>query len=120
VDADVVCGLSERMRRTASEKDFEILAYCFMPDHMHILVEGLSSDSHLVPFCMVLRQRLAHFYAGRTGRPLWQPGDWERVLRDEDTTEACALYIFGNPIRQGLATSIRAHRFSGGTWFERL
>jgi REP element-mobilizing transposase RayT len=30
----------EQFLRTAGEQHFEILVYCFMPDHVHLVVEG--------------------------------------------------------------------------------
>jgi putative transposase len=31
--------------RAAEQRLFAILAYCFMPDHLHLLVEGLLEES---------------------------------------------------------------------------
>jgi hypothetical protein len=50
---------------------------------------------------------------------LWQPGYWERVLRAEEDSVDCALYIFANPVRRGLARSPAEYPYSGGTWFAR-
>jgi putative transposase len=87
-----------------------------MPDHVHILLEGVTEDAHLVTCCRLLRQRLAHAYSQRVGRPLWQVGYWEWVLREEEQTEDCARYIFANPIRAGLSRTIGEYPFIGGTW----
>ena len=120
VDPRVVSNLTSLLLRTAAEQQFEVVAYCFMPNHLHLLVEGLSDDSELVAFCRLARQRLAHAYARCTSRPLWQPGYWEHVLREGDTSEACALYIVGNPLRKKLAQSIGDYPYSGGTWFDKV
>jgi putative transposase len=115
-----VALLAAQMLRTCEEHHFEVLAYCFMPDHLHLLLEGLSDDADMRSCCRLLRQRLAHAYAGLTGRPLWQPGYWDRVLRAGEETRDCALYILANPIRRGLARTIGEYPYSGGTWFLRL
>ena len=117
---DIVGVLTDQVLRTCSERQFELLAYCFMPDHVHLLVEGLSDDADLKSFCRVVRQRLAHAYAQREGRALWQPGYWERVLRAEEETEAAAMYIFANPVRRGLARTLREYPYTGGTWFRKV
>ena len=117
---DVVGPARDQLLRTSTECGVETVAYCFMPNHLHLLVEGPSDDSELVAFCRLARQRLAHAYARCTSRPLWQPGYWEHVLREGDTSEACALYIFGNPLRKKLAQSIGDYPYSGGTWFDKV
>ena len=61
---------------------------------------------------------MAHAYAGQAGARLWQPGYFERVLREEEQTDQCANYILSNPIRAGLVRSFEEYSFSGGTWFE--
>ena len=119
-DADIVSQLIALLLRTGEERQFEILAYCFMPDHLHLLVEGLSPGSELLPFCTLLRQRLAHAYARRARRSLWQYGYWERVLRDDETTGAYVRYVLGNPVRMGLVRAVRDYAFSGGTWMDRM
>ena len=116
----IVAELRRQLLRTAAEYRFDVTAYCFMPDHLHLLVEGLSSRAALLPFCKVVRMRLACDYSTRAGRSLWQRGYWERVLREDEETETYARYIFGNPIRKGLVQSFRAYPFSGGTWFDRM
>jgi REP element-mobilizing transposase RayT len=39
-----------QFRRTSTLEQFAILAYCLMPDHAHLLAEGLDKDSDLKRF----------------------------------------------------------------------
>src|SRR5437667_11386430 len=41
-DAASVGQTLSQIRRTATDESFEILAYCFMPDHVHLLVEAVN------------------------------------------------------------------------------
>jgi REP element-mobilizing transposase RayT len=34
-----------QIERSAAEEQFEIIAYCFMPDHIHLLIQGLAESS---------------------------------------------------------------------------
>src|SRR6202007_2880383 len=36
-----------RIQQTAGEERFSVRAYCFMPDHLHLIVEGLTEDADL-------------------------------------------------------------------------
>jgi hypothetical protein len=44
---------------------------------------------------------------------LWQRYGFERVLRQEETTQVVARYILENPIRAGLVTRVEDYPFLG-------
>ena len=44
-DAGRATSVRDELLRTCSANDIEILAYCLMPDHLHALFEGRSSNS---------------------------------------------------------------------------
>jgi len=102
-----------QIRRTAREETFAILAYCFMPDHAHLLVEGTRADSDLKRFARFAKQRSGAAFALATGRPLWQEGFHDRVLRAGEDAKAVARYIVANPVRAGLVVSPADYSFSG-------
>lgn len=89
-----------------------------MPDHMHMLVEGLSESATLRPFLSHFKQISGYSYKKRHGRSLWQPNYFERVLRGEEGTEQIARYILGNPIRAGLTTSWGEYEYAGSDVFD--
>jgi REP element-mobilizing transposase RayT len=60
--------------RAADAEGFSILACCLMPDHVHLLVEGLEDNSDLKSFvsrakptCFVMRNR-----RGRLSPTFWE------------------------------------------------
>jgi putative transposase len=87
-DADLVRDVLVQILRAAAESTFDVPAYCFMPDHVHLLLCGNELTSHL-PACMkLLRQRTAvDFSRTRRGERLWQVGYFEHVLRDDEGIE---------------------------------
>jgi len=101
-DDEVVKTTLEQFRRTASIEKFAILAYCLMPDHAHLLVEGTEATSDLKRFAKMAKQRSGGVHRRRCGQRLWQEGYFERVLRDGDDVRSIAQYIVDNPIRAGL------------------
>ena len=102
-----------QFRRTSTLEQFAILAYCLMPDHAHLLVEGLCVDSNLKRFAKMAKQRSGGLYARNKNERLWQAGYYERVLREEDDVRALARYIVNNPLRAGLAKSPADYPFVG-------
>jgi len=112
-DAETVRVTLTQIERAAQLEGFEVPAYCFMPDHTHLLVVGGSHESLLPRFIKTSKQLSAYEYRQRTGRSLWQRSGWDRVLRGEEATSDVARYILANPVRAGLVTSAEHYPFSG-------
>jgi putative transposase len=113
IDADAVAVSLEQIRRTRDDEMFELLTYCFMPDHLHLLIEGCHESSDLRKFAKLSKQRSGAQYALKHGGPLWQEGYHDHVLRAEDDTKVIARYILANPVRAGLVEDPRDYPFSG-------
>jgi putative transposase len=79
--------------RAAGDQSFELTAYCFMPDHLHLLVEAQCQQSDCKDFIKRAKQYSGFHYKKQIGRPLWQRYSYERTLRVEDETLSVARYI---------------------------
>ena len=113
VDSGVVDLTLSQFVRSAADHGFEIPAYCFMPDHVHLLVSGTREDSDLKKFASSAKQFSGYAYRQKTGKRLWQPSYYEHVLRDEDDTWGVAWYIVANPVRAGLTDRLDDYPFIG-------
>jgi putative transposase len=109
----LVTAIVAQMTHAAETWRFAILAYCFMPDHLHLLVEGAGEDANLVRFAHAMKLRTGYEYRRVSPEPLWQKGYFEHVLRDEELTPVVARYILGNPVRAGLCAEPTDYPFSG-------
>ncbi len=99
--------------RTSRRRKFAILAYCLMPDHAHLLVEGTSPHSDFRRFMKSLKQSSGQTYAADAKRSLWQEGYYDHVLRDDDDVKQIARYIIENPVRAGLVRMPLEYPFVG-------
>ena len=114
--SDVIVGLvATEILRTAAECQFAVLAYCFMPDHLHLLVQGTSEEAALLPFIKLGRQRASRASRRSGVGILWQDGYFERTLRRDEDLSSVAAYIAHNPVRAGLIEKAGDWPFSGGT-----
>jgi|SRR5579864_2922040 len=104
----VAYWLIDGLRTHAAACGFFVHAYCVMPDHLHALLCAASEASDLMAFVEGYKQRTGSAFARRTGRKLWQFKYYDRILRNSDSPEAVAWYIWLNPVRKQL----------GGTPFE--
>ena len=102
-----------QIERSAAEEQFAVIAYCFMPDHLHLLVEGRCESSDCRRFINRAKQFSGFHYAKAFGHRLWQRYGFERVLRDEEATLVVARYILENPLRAGLVRRVEDYPFAG-------
>ena len=103
------------LRRTARTSGFAILAYCVMPDHVHVLTQGLDAEASARTFVTRWKHATACAeWQGARGR-LWQRSYYDRVLRPWDETLRAVRYITANPVRAGLASRIGEFPFAGST-----
>ena len=84
-----------------------------MPNHVHLLLEGLSDSSDLRRFVRDWKQRTAFDYQNETGGDLWQRGYFDHVLRTDEDTDLVTRYVLGNPVRAGLVADMKEYRYAG-------
>jgi REP element-mobilizing transposase RayT len=112
-------GVTEAARtellRSATDYRVEVIAYVFMPDHLHAVISGLAEDSDLLRFMDMFRQRTGFAYSKKSSGRLWQEGYDDRFLRAEKATLDVVAYVVANPIRAGLCEDIRDYPFLGSS-----
>jgi putative transposase len=113
VTAPVVETVLVQFRKTAFAEAFAISAYGFMPDHVHLLVEGTRDNSDLRRFAKLSKQRSGAAHALTGAGRLWQEGYYEHVLREEDDERAIARYILENPVRAEMVASPLEYPYLG-------
>jgi putative transposase len=101
--------------RTAAADDVQIIAYCFMPDHLHLLTEGCSESADTREFARAFRQQSGYRFRCLWRGRLWQEGYYDRVLRSSEDTMEIARYIIANPVRAGLCAHSLQYLYSGSS-----
>ena len=99
--------------RACEPSGIAIVAYCFMPDHLHMLVEGVDPCADGRRFFRLAKQYAGYGHAQVFGGRLWQRYGYEHVVRGTQTSRAVARYLLENPVRAGLATAVGDWPFSG-------
>ena len=113
----VVTPVLSQFRQAASREPYALLAYCFMPDHVHMLLEARGEFADFRRFVTTAKQKAGYWYSQETGQRLWQLGFYDHVLRDDERTLAVACYILANSVRAGLVRAIEAYPFAGSDVF---
>ena len=110
--------LSQLLRVSRQER-FAVAAYCVMPDHLHLLAEGLEDGADLRRFCRHVRQATAHRWRRTGGERLWQHGYYERTLREEEDSRTVVRYMLENPVRAGLVERVEQYPYVGSLEWSR-
>jgi REP element-mobilizing transposase RayT len=87
-----------------------LFSWCIMADHLHFLLK----DKDIVDFVHLFKGRLTPL-ARRLehGRVLWQRSFHDHVLREEESLENVARYIWQNPTRSGIISCASDCRWNG-------
>jgi len=116
------------IRAACDKEGFDLIAYCFMPDHVHVVV-STEQENDLVRLVHGFKQKTGWWFrnqyvagglppeadppaagkpspTGRSTRPgLWQKSYYDHVLRRDEDLADVVRYVLENPIRAGLVES---------------
>ena len=109
---NTVFNILNSLNSISSTMNFSIIAYCFMPDHLHILTSG-EERINLIKFVKQFKQITGYNFKKATGRRLWQKSFYDHVVRKEENLNSIAEYIFNNPVRKGLVEDYDDYPFLG-------
>ena len=107
--------MREQLLTAACRYGVEVIAYCFMPDHLHALLTGRSESGDAGKAMAVFRRQSGFHYKRRCSRRLWQDGYFDRVLRKEEQTAVVVRYLLANPVRAGLVDDPGTYEHSGAS-----
>jgi putative transposase len=111
-EAEVIGHLINMLIETARSKRFDVLAYCFMPDHFHLLVIGKDDKSNLKKFINLFKQKSGYWFKKNYNKNLWHVSYYDHVLRREESIEDVIMYMLGNPVRKGIVQDFKEYPFS--------
>ena len=80
-----------------------VIAYCIMPDHLHLLACVTEEGGDVLSFVEGLKKTTGHSLR-RSGvsPPIWQRSLWDRHARKRHDLSRQIAYVLANPVRWGL------------------
>ena len=103
--------------RAATDEQFQLIAYCFMPITCTCSPSAVSRTSDCRRFITRAKQFSGYHFQRAFNERLWQRYGYEHVLRANEATFSVARYILENPIRAGLARSVSEYPYLGSTCY---
>lgn len=99
-------------------KKYDLIAYCIMPNHVHIVFEPLLEKPERYYSLGSIMQSLkgytawkAHQILGRKGA-FWQDESYDHVVRDNQELQRIIDYTLQNPVKAGLVESAEEWKWS--------
>ena len=94
----------------SSAHKLKIFAWCIMPDHIHLLIQGIN----IIDFIRLFKGKLTPIARSiEAGRKLWQRSFFDHAIRKEESLHNVACYIWENPIRARIIDEPTSYRWSG-------
>jgi len=108
--------LLDIFKQTKIRHPFKEVAYCLLPDHVHLIWQMPENDADYSIRISIIKRKFAIKYIEQYGNfafqknPLskrkdaliWQRRFWEHTIRDEEDLNHHIDYVHYNPIKHGL------------------
>src|SRR5690606_9974951 len=95
----------ETLHLQARSDNVDIMAYCFMSDHVHLLAQ-VQGKTGITRFVQQFKGRSTRIgWAHGIHGTLWQRSFHDHVLRESEPPLAYVKYILQNPVRRNLCKS---------------
>jgi len=87
--------------------------YCFMPDHLHLLMFGQSPTSRIKVAMDQFKRKSADWFEAELPSTAWQANYHDHIVRNDEDLASHVQYVLANPVRAGLADEWGDYPFTG-------
>jgi len=136
IDDEIVNTHLAALKSCAEKYHFEVLAYCYMPDHVHLLLASRDNNESdedgnlkasatyhnvaetfrsplIIKVIRAYKQLTGFAYKRVFGQPLWQKSYYDHILRKEEDIIRNIRYLLENPVRKDLVKEFYKYPYSG-------
>jgi putative transposase len=103
---EMLTGLTEKSSCT-------IPVYCFMPDHLHLIVRGTSDSSDVWKTVVAYKQKTGFWLSSKKPEIKWQKDFYDHLIRTDEKLTVHVKYILDNPVRKRLTTGWQEYPYKG-------
>lgn len=107
-----------RLKKCLKKYDFSLIAYCLMPNHIHLL---LKQNEEYTPSKLMLSLHTSYSMTfnkkyGTVGH-IFQGRYKQRIVKENNYLQVVVVYIHENPVKAGYAPEIKLYPWSSASEF---
>ncbi|MFQ5863294.1 MAG: transposase [Candidatus Brocadiales bacterium] len=112
---DRVCSkILASLKSACKQGQYHLLAYCIMPDHLHVLVHGGEKPKDLRTWVRDFKKYTTYMCRDEIEvNKLWQRDYYEHIVRKDEDILKKAEYIVNNPLRKGIVCRREDYKWQG-------
>jgi putative transposase len=92
--------------------------YCFMPDHLHLIVQGTTRQSDTKAAVEKFKQDSGWWFKENLPTVSWQEDFYDHIIRSSEDWKGQAQYIAANPMRAELSQHMFDYPFTGSIGYD--
>jgi len=113
IEPEVVRVFTDILASVVTKMGCIIPVYCFMPDHQHLIIKGMRSDSDIREAMVRHKQKTGFWMSLNKSEVRWQKDFYDHVLEKYRDIVLQVKYVLDNPVRKGLAPFWQEYPFKG-------
>ena len=112
-DPEIVKVFTDILTEITKKYKCLIPAFCFMPDHQHIVITGTDDEVDLLKVASSYKQKTGFWMTKNKIGAKWQKDFYDHVLKKEESLTPAIRYILDNPVRKGIVSDWQEYAFKG-------
>jgi len=117
VEQYVVNNFLEILKESKDKYDCKNWVYIFMPDHLHLIMEGNSEKSNLWKMIVLFKQKTGFWLSQNSNKIKWQKDFYDHIHRKNEDLMKHIIYLLENPVRKMLVLNWKDYPFKGSLDF---
>jgi putative transposase len=112
VKGKFTCACMELLESLCQEYSIRPFVYCFMPDHIHMIV-AVEGNISIIAFVQTFKSKATiesykHDFEGK----IFQSRFYDRFIRSDQNLQNEIRYVLENPVRAGIVVDYRDYPYS--------
>jgi len=113
VSHETVGPMIEMLSDVAGKYRCIVPVYCFMPDHLHAVLRGISPQSDAKSAMDAFKSNSGLWFCRSAPEFSWQLSYHDHIVRKAEDLRNQVRYIARNPVRAGLVEEMMSYPFLG-------
>jgi len=113
IKEEVVRAFIPILREVIEKHACIVPIYCFMPDHLHVILHGKIQSADTCQAMVEFKQRSGYWLKRNRPTVRWQKDFYDHIVRKSEDLGAQVRYIAMNPVRKELVEVWEKYAFTG-------